>query len=234
MPLILCSKTFSISGLGPLLMTVRALACVTERTVAALSQGTPKIDAAPPMATRSKRSKWKPEPFIIFLSGLLTISLLDANNHSQKGKWVAQLHQCRLLVFISVPSMFNLRSYLLCYLTCILCVHQACEHNEMPPKWLYCDTHVVIWDSMKIRIKTRRAGTTEPTIIHTGKGIFSPMGLMNQPRAEVLDTVRPLGTTSFCWNEMTHDCWITPWFESPQMISPSKLKNYREILRTCV
>lgn len=56
-------------------MTVRALAWVTDRTVAALNQGTPKIDEIPPMMTRRSRSKWKPDPFIIFRSGLLTISL---------------------------------------------------------------------------------------------------------------------------------------------------------------
>lgn len=74
-PLILCSRTFSMTGLGPLLVTVRALAWVTERTVAALSQGTPKMALRPPMATRSSRSKWNPEPLTIFLSGLLMISL---------------------------------------------------------------------------------------------------------------------------------------------------------------
>lgn len=75
MPLILCSTTFSISGFGPLDMTVKALAWVTDRTVAALSQGTPKIEEIPPMVTRMSRSQWKPDPFTIFLSGLLTISL---------------------------------------------------------------------------------------------------------------------------------------------------------------
>lgn len=75
MPLILCSTTFSISGFGPLDMTVRALAWVTDRTVAALSQGTPKIEEMPPMVTRMSRSQWKPDPFTIFRSGLLTINL---------------------------------------------------------------------------------------------------------------------------------------------------------------
>lgn len=74
-PLILCSITFSISGLGPLDITVKALAWVTDRTVAALSQGTPKIEEMPPMVTKMSRSQWNPEPFTIFLSGLLTISL---------------------------------------------------------------------------------------------------------------------------------------------------------------
>lgn len=82
-PLILCSTTFSISGLGPLDMTVRALAWVTDRTVAALNQGTPKIDEIPPMVTRRSRSKWKPDPFIIFRSGLLTIRL---RFHAKKGR----------------------------------------------------------------------------------------------------------------------------------------------------
>lgn len=75
MPLILCSSTFSISGFGPLDMTVKALAWVTDRTVAALIQGTPKIEAMPPMVTRMSRSQWNPDPFTIFLSGLLTIRL---------------------------------------------------------------------------------------------------------------------------------------------------------------
>ena len=74
-PLTLCSRTLWIWGVGPLLMTVRALAWVTERTVAALSQGSPNTALRPPMDTSSSRSQWKPEPFTIFLSGLLTIRL---------------------------------------------------------------------------------------------------------------------------------------------------------------
>lgn len=59
-------------------------------------------------------------------------------------------------------------------------------------------TNVVIWDSRKMRMKTSRAGTQHAPIIQAGKGFFSPRGLMNQPLASGLDTIRPLGTTSFC------------------------------------
>lgn len=58
-------------------------------------------------------------------------------------------------------------------------------------------THVVIWDSRKIRMKTNKAGTTQANIIQTGNGFFSPNGLMIQPLADGLDTVSPFGTTSF-------------------------------------
>lgn len=92
-PLILCSSTLLTSGLGPLDMMVRALAWVTDRTVAALSQGDPKREAIPPIATMRSKSKWKPEPFTNFLSGLLTISL-------QVGK----MHQ--------IPIYYVLPSYL--------------------------------------------------------------------------------------------------------------------------
>lgn len=86
MPLILCSITFSITGFGPLLMTVRALAWVTDRTVAALSHGTPNIAPRPPMPTSTSRSKWKPEPLTIFLSGLLTIRLQSGATQKKKRK----------------------------------------------------------------------------------------------------------------------------------------------------
>lgn len=92
MPLTLCSWTFSISAFGPLDMTVRALAWVTDRTVAALSQGMPKMEAMPPMTTRRSRSKWKPDPFIIFLSGLLTIKLMNYTDNLDK-------HRCLMLVW---------------------------------------------------------------------------------------------------------------------------------------
>lgn len=92
MPLILCSITFSITGFGPLLMTVRALAWVTDRTVAALSHGTPNIAPRPPMPTSTSRSKWKPEPLTIFLSGLLTIRLQSgATQKKEKRKKVKVL-----------------------------------------------------------------------------------------------------------------------------------------------
>lgn len=78
-PVTRCSFTSSILGFSPgamaLLMTVRALTWVTERTVAAVSQGSPKSAQSPPIVPMSSRSRWKPEPFNSFLSFLLTISL---------------------------------------------------------------------------------------------------------------------------------------------------------------
>lgn len=58
-------------------------------------------------------------------------------------------------------------------------------------------THVVIWDSMKMRMKTSTAGTQQAPIIQIGKGFFSPMGLMIQPLDLGLVTSIPFGTTSF-------------------------------------
>lgn len=163
MPLILCSTTFSISGLGPLDMTVRALAWVTDRTVAALNQGTPKIDEIPPMVTRMSRSQWKPDPFIIFRSGLLTISLRFHREKGAREERKISLHLWSLL-------------------DC------SCTGTG---------THVVIWDSRKIRMNTSRAGTQQAGIIQIGKSFFSPMGLMNQPLTFGLVTSIPFGTTSF-------------------------------------
>lgn len=59
-------------------------------------------------------------------------------------------------------------------------------------------THVVIWVSMKMSMKTRMAGSRLATIIHTGKELFSPRGLMTQPRFFGAVTENPLGTLSFC------------------------------------
>lgn len=56
---------------------------------------------------------------------------------------------------------------------------------------------MVICVSRKMRMKTRRAGTTEANIIQMGKGLSFPMGLINQPRADELVTSSPLGTFSF-------------------------------------
>ena len=58
--------------------------------------------------------------------------------------------------------------------------------------------HVVICVSMKMRMNTRTAGSRLATIIHTGKGVFSPRGLMTQPRLSGAVTENPLGTLSFC------------------------------------
>lgn len=59
-------------------------------------------------------------------------------------------------------------------------------------------TYVVIWDSRKMRMKTSKAGMQDANINHTGKDWCSPKGLMSQPLFSGLDTVNPLGTTSFC------------------------------------
>lgn len=64
-------------------------------------------------------------------------------------------------------------------------------------------THVVICVSMKMRMKTRRAGTTEAPIIHVGKACLSPNGLMNQPRLSGDVTEKPEGTFSFCNHKNT-------------------------------
>lgn len=57
---------------------------------------------------------------------------------------------------------------------------------------------MVICVSMKMRMNTRTAGSRLATIIHTGKGLFSPRGLMTQPRLSGAVTENPLGTLSFC------------------------------------
>lgn len=56
---------------------------------------------------------------------------------------------------------------------------------------------MVICVSMKMRMNTRTAGSRLATIIHTGKGFFSPRGLMTQPRLFGAVTENPLGTLSF-------------------------------------
>lgn len=57
---------------------------------------------------------------------------------------------------------------------------------------------MVICVSMKMRMKTRMAGRPLATIIHTGKSLFSPRGLITQPRFSGAVTENPLGTLSFC------------------------------------
>lgn len=76
-------------------------------------------------------------------------------------------------------------------------VHAAgcpCLHSKPSAR----TTHVVICVSMKIRMKTKMAGSRLATIIHTGKALFSPRGLMTQPRFSGAVTEKPLGTLSFC------------------------------------
>lgn len=61
--------------------------------------------------------------------------------------------------------------------------------------------------SMKIRMKTRIAGSRLATIIHTGKELFSPRGLMTQPRFSGAVTETPLGTLSFWRAESGAEGW---------------------------
>jgi len=50
---------------------------------------------------------------------------------------------------------------------------------------------------MKMRMKTRMAGTIEAPIIQAGKGCLSPKGLMSQPLLSGEVTEKPDGTLSF-------------------------------------
>lgn len=59
-------------------------------------------------------------------------------------------------------------------------------------------SHAVIWVSMKIRMRTRRAGTAAATIIQGGKGRALPRGGMNHVRLWGEVTESPVGTVSFC------------------------------------
>lgn len=59
-------------------------------------------------------------------------------------------------------------------------------------------THVVICVSMKIRMKTSRAGKQQANIIQMGNCPSEPRGLMIQPRFVGLVTEKPRGTLSFC------------------------------------
>lgn len=170
-PLMRCSLTSKIWDFSPgavvLVMTVRALAWVMVRTVVALSQGMPKRAASPPMATINSRSRWKPEPLTSFLSGLLTMRLVGTEGEES----------------VVGGPLLSLS-------------HQAPRSPPLPPR---CPPgpHVVICVSRKMRMKTRRAGTTEANIIQMGKVLSFPMGLINQPRADELVTSSPLGTFSF-------------------------------------
>ncbi len=58
--------------------------------------------------------------------------------------------------------------------------------------------YAVIWDSMKMRMKTRMAGRMLAAIIQTGNCPSDPRGEISQPRFSGLDTENPLGTFSFC------------------------------------
>lgn len=60
------------------------------------------------------------------------------------------------------------------------------------------NNYAVIWDSMKMRMKTRMAGRMLAPIIQTGNCPSKPRGETSQPRLSGLDTENPLGTLSFC------------------------------------
>lgn len=79
-------------GAVALLMTVRAFTWVTERTVAAVSQGRPKSGQIAPKVTIRSRSRWKPEPLIKRLSFLLTIKLQTGwncwNEYNEPQIWL--------------------------------------------------------------------------------------------------------------------------------------------------
>lgn len=72
---------------------------------------------------------------------------------------------------------------------------------------------MVICVSMKMRMKTRTAGSRLATIIHTGKALFLPRGLMTQPLFSGAVTENPVGTLSFCRAEVGAG---EPWRESPE------------------
>lgn len=265
-----CSFTSWILGLSPgataLLITVRALACVTERTVAAASQGSPKSAKKPPMATMSSRSRWNPEPFCSIRSFLLMISL-----GTRAGCWqrsaqhgTAQLRMARHGIAQDGTARFGTGQYSMAWHgTCCpdaerlslarlsTTWHGAVAHSTAWPRWARLSmawhslarlstaqdgraengtaqrgmaqrssaqhgtarhgapspvhvparprcAHVVICVSMKMRMKTRTAGRPLATIIHTGKSLLSPSGLITQPRLSGAVTENPLGTLSFC------------------------------------
>lgn len=173
-PVTRCSFTSWILGLSPgataLLMTVSALAWVTERTVAAASHGRPKRAQKPPMATINSKSRWKPDPFCNFRSFLLMISLGGRRGWGSDGG--ARLLSTR------APKAAGVK-----------------QEEEPPPQ--PAKTHVVICVSMKMRMKTSTAGSALATIIHTGKPSLLPRGLITQPRWLGEVTEKPLGTDSF-------------------------------------
>lgn len=78
-PVTRCSRTSWIWGLSPgamaVRMTVSALTWVTERTVAAVSQGNPNSPQRPPREPIKSRSRWKPEPLSSLRAFWLTMSL---------------------------------------------------------------------------------------------------------------------------------------------------------------
>ena len=58
---------------------------------------------------------------------------------------------------------------------------------------------LVIWVSMKMRMKRRRAGMEATRMPQTGMGLVKPNGEINHPRLSEEVGVIPSGTSSFCW-----------------------------------
>lgn len=118
-PVTLCSLTSWIRGLSPgataLLITVRALAWVTERTVAAAIHGRPNRALVPPRVTMSNRSRWKPEPLSSIRSFLLTISLEGERSslilpwfyvYHKSGRKILYMYRSYVTV-IQLPAFLN-------------------------------------------------------------------------------------------------------------------------------
>lgn len=68
--------------------------------------------------------------------------------------------------------------------------------DQFPPRKKF--VYAVIWDSMKMRMKTRMAGRMLAPIIQAGNCPSDPRGEISQPRFSGLETENPLGTLSFC------------------------------------
>lgn len=71
------------------------------------------------------------------------------------------------------------------------------EPGLVPPTSSSHLSHAVICVSMKIKMRTRRAGTAAATIIQGGKGRALPRGGMNHERLSGEVTESPVGTVSF-------------------------------------
>ena len=88
-PVTRCSRTSWIWGLSPGAMAVRitvsAFTWVTERTVAAVSQGNPNKPQSPPREPIRSRSRWKPEPLSSLRAFWLTMSLGESRGEGQVG-----------------------------------------------------------------------------------------------------------------------------------------------------
>lgn len=89
-PVTLCSRTSWIWGLSPgatpVRITVSALTWVTERTVAAVSQGNPNSPQSPPREPTRSRSRWKPEPLSSPRAFWLTMSLQGEGEQAQQAR----------------------------------------------------------------------------------------------------------------------------------------------------